>query len=255
MKAAVLATLLILTFGLAGSSAGSASGQEEPSCQIESPPTIEAVDPPSSPPWRYVTVYGCNLGAASEGCEITFGGVRAWVNDAFCGAATIVAIPIAATSGPVVALIDGVASEPFPYTILPLDVGPDDMVPGLITVGVGALTDIGPIMERMGDQTIVHSFCYGTCWYDIAVAVGDEIEKSIQYYGNPGVLWASPVPVARPADGAPKLPFPAPPAALPPTGGEPPVGETSLSVPLMLTSLVLIAAGAALAATRARFST
>jgi hypothetical protein len=204
------------------------SAQTGPSCQSNSLPTIEAIDPPSSPPWQYVTIYGCNLPYAPfpRDCTVTFGGVRGYVAGAYggaCGNLMLVAIPIAATSGPVVVTSNGPSSEPFPYDILALDVGPEDIVPGSIYVGVLEEVDIHPILVEMGQsaEDISDSFCVSPiCWYGIEVPVGSEVETSIRYYSNSNVLWASPQPVPVPAMPLPAPPpAPQPPPELPRTGG------------------------------------
>lgn len=259
MKALWLVALALAVIGGLWVSAPPASG-DDPSCQSDSPPTIEGIEPSSSPPWSTVRLFGCNLSSNWEDCVITFGGVRGFVHDSRCAGAMWVNVPIAATSGPVVAVINGVPSEPFPYTVLPLDVGPEDIIPGAIYVGIKPGADINGVVKQMGDPAesitmFLRNPCsssWPVCWYGITVPVGSEIEKSIQYYTHPDVLWASPNPVPIPAIGEPGLPLPAPPDALPPTGGEPAATSASSRLPLMAVGLGLVAVGVGLAAGRGK---
>jgi len=226
----LLLPLLFLVVAARVLAVPNAVAQTGPSCQTNSPPTIEAIDPPSSPPWRFVTIYGCNLTSSfpSE-CTVTFGGLRALIfapgsyNEivGFCGGATTVLIPPPADSGPVVVTVNEVSSAPFPYTIGPLDV---EIIPGAITVGVADGTDFMAIASGMGDSAgnITHLFCYTYCWYRVRVPDGTEMAKSRQYWLHPAVVWASPDTVVRPSTGSVGIPIQVPsPIELPGTGGPP----------------------------------
>ncbi len=219
----------VLVVALAGmSSEGRASAQ--PSCQTHATPTVIHIDPPQSEPWKYVTVYGCNLhGQFHTQCNVLFGGVPGWVTNGVCSDFMYVAIPIAAQAGPVTVEIEGTPTDPFAYDILPLSLSPDDFAAGLITIGVEPGTDAFAIIQQMGgsQSDIVYWFCVDWCWYSIRVDVGTEVSESIQYYSSPDVVWASPFPSGT-AGGAnvPGLPSGDQPPVqlpgeLPATGGTP----------------------------------
>jgi len=177
----------------------------QPSCQANSTPTILHIDPPSTEPWSYVTVYGCNLhGQFHFQCNVRFNGTPGWVVSEVCSDLMYVAVPIAATNGPVTVEIQGVSTAPFVYEILPLSVGSDDIIPGLISVGILAEAEPNAIIEQMGGtiDDVTYFFCSSwRCWYVIRVPVGHEVQKAIEYYSNPNVVWASPEPVPVPALG------------------------------------------------------
>jgi len=226
----LLLSLFLLVIAATFVATPDAVAQTGPSCQTNSPPTIEVIDPPSSPPWRFVTIYGCNLFAPypSE-CTVTFGGLRALVfapasyNEigSFCSGKMTVLIPPPADSGPVIITIGGVSSAPFPYTIGPLDV---EIIPGSIVVGVAEGTDFTAIANEMGDsaENITHLFCYTYCWYGVRVPDGTEMAKSRQYWLHAAVVWASPDQVVGALSGVVGIPIQVlSPVELPGTGGPP----------------------------------
>jgi len=244
VKLVLYGALVAVALSLAVSNTSQVEAQ--PSCQGSSQPTVIAVDPPAARPWSYVIVWGCNLhGQLHTECEVLFGGVRGFVTSGVCSDMMIVAVPIAAQSGPVTVALQGVPTAPFAFNLLTLDIGPEDIYPGIVDVAVVLGADINPIAAQVGGNASDLGLCSSLwCWYRLNVPVGQEVQASISLYSHQDVLYAAPDPVPVPAgSGSPDLaPIENPAQELPSTGAQQ-INSSVRSVPIMLGAALVLVSG------------
>ena len=112
-------------------------------------PTLYALTPNLGPGGSSVTITGSNLGSMQGASSITFNGLAATISS--WSASTVVAVvPASATSGPVVANVNGVASNGVVFTVGPVD-SDGDGLPDLWELQFFGNFNQGPTGDPDGD--------------------------------------------------------------------------------------------------------
>jgi hypothetical protein len=117
------------TIGLAG--CGSGGGSSPPPTPL---PTITSFSPASSIAGMAVTITGTNFGATQGTSTVAFNGTAA-TPTSWSATSIVVPVPAAATTGPVVVTVDGVASAGVSFTVLQAP-SISGLVPSSAAIGV-----------------------------------------------------------------------------------------------------------------------
>jgi IPT/TIG domain len=83
------------------------------------PPSIASLAQTSGPVGTSVTIAGANFGATQAGSTVTFNGIPAGTAVTWTDAGLAVVVPNGATTGNVLVIVGGVASNGVPFTVLP----------------------------------------------------------------------------------------------------------------------------------------
>ncbi len=165
------------------------------------PIVIEEIVPASAPPWSYVELSGL---LPPSNFTVWFNGVDAppfyltRVNEMSTYTVRVI-VPWDATSGPVTVGFYGTISTAYEFTVDPIDVKPEDIVPGVMSALFAPGANVPAIVAAMGNDP-ASAECSGLCtelgcWYGVDVTPGTEVSQSILYTRHPDVVWAQPVPV------------------------------------------------------------
>ncbi len=172
-----------------------------PTFESVPPIVIEEIVPASAPPWSYVELSGL---LPPSNFTVWFNGVDAppfyltRVNEMSTYTVRVI-VPWDATSGPVTVGFYGTISTAYEFTVDPVDVKPEDIVPGVMSALFAPGADVPAIVAAMGNDPASVE-CSGLCtelgcWYGVDFTPGTEVSQSILYTRHPDVVWAQPVPV------------------------------------------------------------